>query len=267
MAITLSRSAFEKVSQLFHDVSGIRLGEAKHALVSGRLQKLAYESGERDLERYVARLLRGEAPPDEMTRVIDRLTTNETYFFREPQHFAHLAEHVAQHPRGEEFLAWSAASSSGEEAYTVAMVLADSLGTAPWRVIGTDLSTAMVEAARRGLYPLDRASMVPAATLKRWCLKGHGDYEGQLLVSRDLRARVQFQCANLMQPLPNLPLFDVIFLRNVLIYFDTPAKAQIVQRVMERLRPDGVLYTGHAESLTGLGVPLRQLATAVYTHG
>jgi chemotaxis protein methyltransferase CheR len=109
--------------------------------------------------------------------------------------------------------------------------------------------------------------MVPAATLKRWCLKGHGDYEGQLLVSRDLRARVQFQCANLMQPLPNLPLFDVIFLRNVLIYFDTPAKAQIVQRVMERLRPDGVLYTGHAESLTGLGVPLRQLATAVYTHG
>jgi len=266
MTTTLSRKSFELVTQLFHDVSGIRLTEAKHALVSGRLQKLAHESGESDLDRYVDRLVHGRVGADEMTRVIDRLTTNETYFFREPQHFKHLAERAAQHDRSREFVVWSAASSSGEEAYTIAMVLADVLGGAPWRVIGTDLSTAMVESAQRALYPLERARMVPTETLKRWCLKGHGEYEGQLLIARELRQRVSFQCANLMQKLPPLPAFDVIFLRNVLIYFENAAKAQIIHRVLGQLRPDGLLYTGHAESISMLNLPLRTMTTAVHAH-
>ena len=263
----LSAEAFEAVTQLFQQVSGIRLGDHKQALVTGRLQKLALEAGEPDLDRYVARLVSGGAPAQEMTRLIDRLTTNETYFFREPQHFNDLAERLQRHPAGAPFRVWSAASSSGEEAYSVAMLLADQLGQAPWEVVGTDLSTAMVAAAQRGLYPLERARMVPPEYLKRFCRKGTGVHEGQLLVDQALRQRVSFLPANLMQDLPALPTFDVIFLRNVLIYFEQDAKRSIVRRVLGQLKPDGVLYTGHAESLATLGLPLRAIATAVHVHG
>jgi chemotaxis protein methyltransferase CheR len=108
--------------------------------------------------------------------------------------------------------------------------------------------------------------MVPPDYLRRYCLKGQGPHDGRLLVAKALRERVRFLPANLMQELPQLPQFDVIFLRNVLIYFDNDAKAQIVRRVLGRLKPDGVLYTGHAESLTGLNMPVRTLATAIHGH-
>ncbi|MCB1996923.1 MAG: protein-glutamate O-methyltransferase CheR [Rhodoferax sp.] len=271
MTAGLSQRAFEAVTGLFREVSGIQLTEAKQALVVGRLQRLAQEAGDASLEAYVERMTRPNAPAAEMTRLIDRLTTNETYFFREPQHFNDLADRLrehAAHGNGREFLVWSGASSSGEEAYSIAMLMADVLGLkAPWRVIGTDLSTAMVAAAQRGLYPLDRARMVPPEYLKRFCLKGQGAHDGQLLVAKAVRARVQFEPANLMQPLPKgLPQFDVIFLRNVLIYFDAEAKAAILRRVIERLNPDGVLYTGHAESIANLQLPLRTVATSIHRH-
>lgn len=267
----LSHHAFQAVTRLFHEVSGIRLGEHKQALVTGRLQRLAAEAGAPDVDSYVETLLRGGAPAQEMTRLIDRLTTNETYFFREPQHFEHLAGRLRTLAAGSEFAVWSAASSSGEEAYSAAMLMSELLG-APgervhWRVVGTDLSTAMVDSARRGLYTLERARLVPPDYLKRYCLRGQGPATGQLLVGRELRSRVQFECANLMQPLPAaLPMFDVIFLRNVLIYFESDAKAAIVRRVLERLKPGGLLYTGHAESLSNLGLPVRVLGTAVHGH-
>lgn len=264
---TLSNKAFESVTQLFHSVSGIRLGAHKQALVAGRLQRLAHEAGEPDVDTYVDKVLRGLTPAEEMTRVIDRLTTNETYFFREPQHFNDLQDRLSRANGTAPFLVWSAASSSGEEAYSAAMVLAERLGRRPWQVIGTDLSTAMVDSARRALFPLERARMVPPGYLKRFCLKGQGEHEGSLLVARELRERVQFLPANLMQELPaELPSFDVIFLRNVLIYFDNDAKVQIVRRVLGRLKPEGVLYIGHAESMSALNLPLRPLATAIYTH-
>ena len=267
----LSSKAFDAVTQLFESVSGIKLNQSKQALVTGRLQRLANEAGEQDIETYVDKLLRGGAPAQEMTRLIDRLTTNETYFFREPQHYNDLAERLAAIRPGQEFKVWSAASSSGEEAYSAAMLMSDLLGprgeSAPWQIIGTDLSTAMVDTARRGLYPMERARMVPPEYLKRFCLKGQGAQTGQVLMTRELRARVKFEAANLMQPMPDwLPQFDVIFLRNVLIYFDNPAKTEIVRRVLGQLKPDGVLYTGHAESLSNLGLPVRVLTTAVHGH-
>ncbi len=266
MSTQLSRRAFNGLADLFQQASGIRLSEAKASLVTARLQRLATDYGEADVERFVQRVVAGEVPAAAVTQTVDRLTTNETYFFRERQHFDHLAARAAAHDRRREFRVWSAASSSGEEAYTIAMVLAEALGRAPWRVIGTDLSTAMVRDAQRALYPMERAQNVPPTLLKKWCLKGTGEHAGHLLMARELRERVSFECANLMQPLPELPDFDVIFLRNVLIYFDADAKAAIVGRVIERLRPDGVLYTGHAESLTMLNLPLKMQAMAVYAR-
>lgn len=251
-----------------HRTSGISLAPSKQPLVSGRLAKRLQARGLHSYGDYFRLIMQpGEAA--ELQMALDLLTTNETYFFREPQHFDDLAVRAAAAQSAGEFNVWSAASSSGEEAYSIAMLLGDRLGLShPWQIHGTDLSTAMVEAAKVGLYPMERARNVPADYLKRFCLKGHGPYSGQVLMMKELRAKARFQTANLMQPLPtSLPRFDVIFLRNVLIYFDGPSKADIVRRVIERLKPDGVLYTGHAESLTGLDLPLRAVASAIYQHG
>jgi len=262
----LSQQAFAAVTEAFARVSGIKLTEAKRALVTGRLQKLAQARGASNLDDYVGELLRGDDPA-EMAKVIDKLTTNETYFFREPAHFDHLSQLLARRSPGPRLRVWSGASSSGEEGYSIAMLLADKLGLDGWEIVGTDLSGAMVQTARAGLYPLERARNLPPSYLKRWCLKGQGEYEGQLLVAKELRARVRFEQANLTQPLGDIGQFDVIFLRNVLIYFDNPGKADIVRRVLGHLKPEGVLYTGHAESIANLGLPVRALSSAVYTHG
>ena len=260
----LSQKRFEAVTNMFFDVSGIRLGEAKRPLVVGRLQKLAQEKGCANLDEFVDELLeRGD--PLELVKVVDKLTTNETYFFREPQHFDFLGKMVSgTRAGGSTFRVWSAASSSGEEAYSIAMLLAEKIGPRGWEIVGTDLSTQMVESGRRALYTLERARNVPQPYLKKWCLKGEGQYDGYLLISKELRANVRFQGANLTQDLPDIGLFDVIFLRNVLIYFDNPGKEDIVKRVITRLKPGGYLFTGHAESLANLHVPLQTIAPAVY---
>lgn len=266
---SLSTGAFHAVSDLFYEVAGIRLTPAKQALVEGRLHKLAQTTGHDCVQTYVVQVLQ-QRDPAALTQLVNKLTTNETYFFREPQHFDALRRHATQlRPqlsRRGPLRVWSAASSSGEEAYSIAMVLADTLGLSGWEIVGTDLSTDMVETARQGLYPLERARDVPSHLLKRWCLRGHGEHTGRLLVHRELRERVRFGCANLTRPLPDLGDFDIIFLRNVLIYFDVPGKCDVVKRVATRLRPDGLLFTGHAESLSNLEQALRQLAPAVYTH-
>lgn len=263
---TLSPQAYAAISDYFFRVSGIRLTGAKQALVQGRLFRLAADNGYADLDSFVHDLVRKQLPPALEVAIVDRLTTNETYFYREPAHFEHLRRQIAAHPRQQEMCIWSAASSTGEEAYSVAMLLADLMGQAPWRVMGTDLSTSVVQTARQGLYTLERAANIPETYLKRFCLRGTGPYEGHLLIDKPIRSRVEFLVANLTRELPALPAFDVIFLRNVLIYFEPEQKADIVKRVVQRLKPDGVLYVGHAESLNGLNLPLRTVTTAVYTH-
>jgi chemotaxis protein methyltransferase CheR len=261
--VILSQQSFKAVTDLFHSVSGIRLTEAKRSLVTGRLQKLAQESGIANLDRYVEHVVGGK-DATETRRVIDRLTTNETYFFREPQHFDLLADLAGRVPRSEPFRVWSAASSSGEEAYSIGMVLAEHVGAKGWEVIGTDLSTAMVETARRALYPLDRIRNTPQALVKKYCLRGQGDYQGQVLITKELRQNIRFEPANLTEKLPEIGQFDVIFLRNVLIYFDPPSKVEIVRRVIAKLKPGALLFTGHAESLANTELGLKTVKPAVY---
>jgi chemotaxis protein methyltransferase CheR len=259
----LSPQRFDAVCQAFAEVSGIRLVPAKKSLVEGRLQKLAMERGIESLDDYVDEVLSRRDSP-EFVRLVDKLTTNETYFFRESEHFDVLTEFLDQSAPGQRLRVWSAASSSGEEAYSIAMLMHDRLGDGPWEVVGTDLSTDVVRRAQRGLYPMERARNLPNAFLKRYCLRGTGDYQGQLLIDRSLRQRVRFTTANLMEPLPEIGRFDIIFLRNVLIYFENDAKRSIVQRVLRLLNPGGLLFTGHAESLNNLGLPIKARQPAVY---
>lgn len=261
----LSERSFKVVADVFHKVSGIRLVPAKRQLVIGRLQKLATDKGLSSLDEYVDQVIKA-GDESELVRVIDRLTTNETYFFREPAHFTFLAELLATRRPGQDFRVWSAASSSGEEAYSIAMLLADKLGPRGWQIVGTDLSTAMVDAARKALYPMERARNTSPEYLKRYCMRGSGPYEGQLLVSKELRANVYFTQANLMQPLPDIGQFDVVFLRNVLIYFENDAKLDIVRRVTPLIKPGGHLFTGHSESLSNLPTGLINVKPAIYAR-
>ncbi len=261
----ISDQSFSTVADAFHKVSGIRLEASKRQMVIGRLQRLAGERGLNNLDDYVNQVIRG-GDKTELVRVIDRLTTNETYFFREPAHFEHLTNILAQRRPGPLFRVWSAASSSGEEAYSIAMLLADKLGKTGWEIVGTDLSTTVVSAAQRALYPMDRARDTPPQYLKRFCLKGQGPYEGQLLVDKSLRANVRFMQANLMQTLPDIGEFDVVFLRNVLIYFDQPSKLDIVKRVVPQIKKGGHLFTGHSESLQQLPPGLVHIQPAVYAR-
>jgi chemotaxis protein methyltransferase CheR len=261
----LSDKSFNVVAEAFHRVSGILLVPSKRQLVIGRLQRLANERGVASLDDYVNQVIVG-GDQQELVKVVDRLTTNETYFFREPAHFDFMAELLAARRPGGEFRVWSAASSSGEEAYSIAMLLADKLGPQGWKIVGTDLSTAMVDAARRALYPLERARNTSPSYLKRFCMKGSGPYEGQLLVNKALRANVHFEQANLMQPLPDIGRFDVVFLRNVLIYFEADAKLEIVKRVAPLIKPGGYLFTGHSESLSQLPTGLTNVKPAVYAR-
>ena len=197
---------------------------------------------------------------------MDLLTTNETYFFREPKHFDFLRQQaLAAHGRTAMFRVWSAASSSGEEAYSIAMVLADCLGSdTPWEVMGSDISTRVLRGAQRAHYSAERARNIPASYLKRFCLRGTQEYQGTLLIDHALRSRVHFRQLNLNAALPQLGTFDIVFLRNVMIYFSDATKREVVERVIATLKPGGHFLIGHSESLSDITQAVQALAPSIY---
>lgn len=262
--ITLSEREFSQFQRFIYEAAGIFMANGKQALVSGRLAKRLAHYQLASYGDYL-QLLESRREPAELQMAVDLLTTNETYFFREPKHFALLRElalAARQQQRG--LRVWSGACSSGEEPYSIAMVLADVLGEGPWEVLGSDISSRVLDKARRGHYPMERASQMPPAYLKRYCLKGQGSEAGTLLVERALRARVTFQQLNLVQPLPKLGSFDLIFLRNVMIYFDLPTKRAVVARLLAQLRPGGHFVIGHSETLNDVSDAVQALAPSIY---
>lgn len=261
---TLTDQEFSRFQRFIYDAAGITLSSAKKALVSGRLAKRLEQCQVSGYGEYFRLLMSGKAS-EEVQMAIDLLTTNETYFFREPKHFDMLREYArATQGQKQMFRVWSAASSTGEEAYSIAMVLADCLEDHPWEVIASDISTRVLARAQRAHYLMERATHIPAAYLKRFCLKGMGKQKGTLLIERNLRAKVQFMQVNLNTALPQLGAFDVIFLRNVMIYFDSDTKRQVVARAASLLKPDGYFFIGHSESLHGINNSLRTCAPSVY---
>jgi chemotaxis protein methyltransferase CheR len=245
---------FAVIRDLLFEQVGISLTAAKKALVCSRLAKRVQALRLDSYASYFSHLCSG-SDPAELQTAIDLLTTNETYFFREPKHFEALAALAEAAPRGATFRVWSAACSSGEEVYTIAMTLAE-LGrinrAPPWEVRGSDISTRVLDLARAAHYGMERTEGIAPALLKRYCLCGTGPYAGTMLIDPALRAKVEFAQINLIEPLPQLVPFNVIFLRNVLIYFDPPVKRKVVTQLMNALTPDGVLFVGLAETLNGL---------------
>jgi len=256
---------FTQFQKLIFEIAGITLSDTKKVLLVGRLSKRLKHFGFTSFGQYHQHVTSGQDKA-ELQMMVDLLTTNETYFFREPKHFNFLGELAGKHRRDGSFRVWSAASSSGEEAYTIAMVLAETLGGTPWEIVGTDISTQVLGKAQRGHYPMERANGIPSHLLKKYCLKGMNEHAGTLLVARELRERVQFRHGNLMAPDKGLGQFDVIFLRNVMIYFDNDVKRKVVANLLPYLKPTGHLIVGHSESLNGLTDRLEPLRPTIYRH-
>ena len=258
----ISDREFQDFQAFVHEQLGIHLHAGKKALVSGRLSKRLQHFQLSSFAAYFE-LIHSAQGQGERQVCIDLLTTNETYFFREPKHFEWLRQHAAAASGQAPLRVWSAASSSGDEAYSIAMVLAAHCAQ-PWQVLGSDISSRMLESARRAHYSMARARSIPPDYLKRFCLRGTGTQEGTFLVRRELREQVDFLQLNLNTTLPSLGQFDIIFLRNVMIYFDTATKQQVVQRLLNHLKPGGHLCIGHSESLNDLVHPLVAVAPAIF---
>jgi len=261
--LALSDREFAQFQRFIYESAGISLTPAKKALVSGRLARRVEHTRASSYADYFRLLASGRAPQEVQT-AIDLLTTNETYFFREPKHFDFLRAQLAGTLGTQPLRVWSAAGSTGEEAYSIAMVLEDCRPGGAWEIVASDISVRVLQRARTGHYPMERARNVPKKFLQRFCLKGEGEHEGTLLVERSLRAKVKFLQVNLNAPLPELGTFDFVFLRNVLIYFNADTKRRVVDRILPLLRKGGCLLVGHSESLHGINDMLQVVAPSVY---
>jgi chemotaxis protein methyltransferase CheR len=261
---SLSDRDFVRFQRFIHAAAGITLSMSKRALVTGRLAKRLAHHALPGYGEYLDLLDSGEVA-DEVQTAVDLLTTNETYFFREARHFELLREQAELARQERRTLrVWSAACSSGEEVYSMAMVLDDVLGAGQWEVLGSDISTRVLKRARTGLYPEERTRHLPAAYRKRYCLRGTGEHQGKVLVVRELRQQVRFAQVNLNDELPHLGAFDIVFLRNVMIYFNTETKRRVVARVLAPLVAGGHFCIGHSETLNDITGAVRQVAPSIY---
>lgn len=270
-----SAAEFAGFQGLVQREAGIHLSDAKRALLVGRLSRRLREL---ELESFGAYLSLVERDAAERVCMLDSLCTNETRFFREPRQFAFIEDCLlpawaAQAQAGlrpRRVRAWSAASSTGEEPYSLAMTLLSAFppGTG-WdlEVLATDLSTRALARAEAALWPIDKAREIPPALLRRFMLRGVGSQEGRMKVSPELRSLVRFQRLNLNDEHYAAPRdCDLVLCRNVLIYFRPELKARVVERLLEHLAPDGCLFLGHAESLAGLAGRVRTVGPNIYSR-
>jgi chemotaxis protein methyltransferase CheR len=263
----LSERTFKKISSLMFEAVGLAFNESKRSLLSsrlaGRIQKLGLES----FEAYLA-VLEDPAQAAEFQMAVDLLTTNETYFFREPKHYELLERELIARKSRAPLAVWSAASSFGDEAYSTAMMLADMQQKGQvgpdWSILATDISHRVLLSAKEAVYPQDRLRNVSPEQLRRHCLRGDGPAEGQVLIQDKLRSRVQFGQLNLAKDFTGLGPFDVVFLRNVLIYFDPPTKIEVVDRVLRTLRPGGLFFMGTAEGRVNCQTPISVIIPGAY---
>jgi len=261
---------FRLFQTLVHREAGIALSDHKRALLAGRLAPRLRALGMESFQAYYDRVCRDDA---ERVRMIDAICTNETHFFREPKQFELLEREVIPAWRSEEerglrpkqLRVWSAACSTGEEPYSIAMALVADLPGWTIDITASDISTKVLDRARLGTWPIARATEIPRRYRNLFMLQGRGPQEGMMAVRTELASLVRFMRINLQhERYPVSGRFDLIFCRNVLIYFDADAKRRIVDRLIDRLTPHGLLFLGHAESIHG-HERVRSAGPTVYT--
>ncbi|RIZ71566.1 MAG: chemotaxis protein CheR [Methylococcales bacterium] len=244
-----TQAEFEHIRTLLYQHSGIKLNDSKKDMVYSRLGRRLRATGMKSFQEYLELVEQDEG--DEWEAFINSLTTNLTAFFREPHHFPLLKEHVLS-LRKKPLRLWCSAASTGEEPYTMAMTMIDAFGSykPPIEIIATDIDTNVLTKARAGIYSLERVEKLPPETLKRFFLKGTGKNNGFVQVRKELRDLISFRTLNLLdEQWPINGTFDVIFCRNVMIYFDKETQYKILKRFAPMLESHGLLFAGHSESL------------------
>lgn len=280
--LTLKAGEFRQISDLAYQRFGLDLKKGKEALVAARLGKRLRQKGIKSFAEYYRYVL-ADSSGEALIELIDSLTTNHTSFMREKAHFEFLARSVK-----EEFAEiatleiWCAASSTGEEPYSIAMCLSEALWGCVdkpgcveksrgvenrrrgFRILATDISTQVLAHARRGVYLAERFKELPDTWRRAYLLRGEGECQGSYKIKPDLASHVEYQRLNLIEPFPDRRLFHVIFCRNVMMYFDKGTQQNIVGRLAKCLEPGGYLFVGHSESLTGVEHELKYVRPATY---
>jgi chemotaxis protein methyltransferase CheR len=261
---------FDRISKLVYEHCGINLHDGKKELVKARLGKRLREGDFSSFAEYYQFVTTDEGT-DELIAMIDSISTNLTYFFREESHFAKLREVLTDHSamrvgeRPSLFTIWSAGCSTGEEPYSLAMTFKECLnGSARLQVVATDISTRVLKKAGSGIYTKESLKNIPPLLLKKYFQVGFGRWIGTYRVKKDLRDTVEFRRFNLIEQPPAEFIFDVIFCRNVMIYFDKLTQGTLVSRFYNCLKKGGYFFIGHSESLTGLNHAFKYVEPSVY---
>lgn len=264
----LKTREFRYLQNYFYQLTGIYLPDSKRELVEGRLARRMRFYGLKQYADYIG-ILQQHPQGVEVQELINRLTTNETYFFREPAHFDWLKTYVQAYQKMSQTKSklriWSAACSTGEEAYSLAMLCAEHLKPDLWQITATDISEDALQQAKSAVYAQARIRKLPAYYMHKYCLKGVRSQVGNLRIAPEIRRQVDIQYLNLMSSYPvHWGSFQVIFLRNVMIYFDLESKRQVIEKLVRHLTPQGYLILGHSESLQGIVHPFKAIRPSIY---
>ena len=263
--LSLSDREMSQIVRLVYDRSGITLHDGKKPLVVARLQKRLKALSLDSFGEYL-KLVEQDRSGDELVQLLDAIATNHTYFYREEQHFSLLTERVVPELRRQrpELNIWCAASSTGEEPYTIAMTMLGLQPAVDFTLMASDISTKALRAAQAGVYKMASVEKLPVDLLRRYFEKGLGESAGLVRVRQELRNRVRYQRLNLLEVGSLNTRFDIIFCRNVMIYFDRDVQQRVVSMLERHLRPGGYLFISHSESLNGIKHGLRWIAPAAY---
>lgn len=257
---------FERIRRLIYSYAGINLNPTKHNMVYSRLARRLRATGKSSFSEYLSWLER-EDTSGEWQAFVNALTTNLTSFFREPHHFDTLSQYLRQHRDKNRIRLWCAACSTGEEAYSIAMIAAEAYNsfTPPVEIIASDLDTNVLAIAQQGVYSNDRLEKMSKYRISKFFLKGKNKNEGKVRICTELRNLVKFQQFNLLDKEWSLSgPFDAIFCRNILIYFDKVTQLKVLHKITRLLTPDGLLFVGHSESLLHASHMLRLRGKTVY---
>jgi chemotaxis protein methyltransferase CheR len=274
--MTLSTKDFTRLSSFIYNELGIKMPDSKRTMLTGRLAKRLRVNELESFADYCNFLFSPEGQQRELVHLLDVVTTNKTDFFREPVHFDQLVQTVLPTlikengvGSGRKYRIWSAGCSTGEEPYTLSMVLSEFATRQPagfpFEILATDISSRVLDVARRGVYPENRIAPIAQGLRKKYLLRGKNRNNPEVRIVPELRSRVKFGRLNFMDPEFGLSEpQDIIFCRNVIIYFDKPTQEQLMAKFCKHLRPGGFLFVGHSESLQGYDVPLVQVAPTIY---
>jgi chemotaxis protein methyltransferase CheR len=273
--LQISLRSFDQLAEFITREFGIKMPESKISMIQSRLLHRVRDLGLQSLDEYCEHLFSSSEGAAERVHFINAVTTNKTDFFREPQHFKFLTETALPQLARSRYAnlnkrvaIWSAACSSGEEPYTLAMVLSEyAAGNAgfQFRILATDISTKVLKMAKDGIYSEQQAAPVPALLRRKYLLQGKGEQHSLTRVASALRRSVSFHSLNLMDADYCVrDMFDIIFCRNVLIYFERPTQEAVISKLCRNLNPGGYLFVGHSESLSGFDLPLDSVGSACF---